>query len=492
MKTKHQLAIAALALALIVVGVLVLFLQRPVRKPPVEPNAVARIGDYVITRKELKERLAQQVLPQRENEGEPNRLATPQSVLEQMVAEKAMMLDGRKLGYLDDKNIRPLIQQFRQRSLIGLMLQDYVRENLVITDAEVKERQKTDPNLTPEQAKGLVQRSKLGPMLDQFYTQLLEKHKVQKVKESFQKASQIHQRLLTQPAKPRGPGIYWITLAQMEEELTPEEKSLVLATYESGRLTLADWFSSINEIAPPGRPKDLDTAAGVEKFTDRALEGPVLMAEAIARGYDKNKKYLEDMRAYEDNQLRNKVLGDKIGNIPEPNESQIKAYFEKNPAWFATPASMKIDQIWCKDLATAQKVKEQLLGGASFETVKNEQSLRKEEPAHDVWPTSEGVFWDDLRKAEPNAIVGPVKGFYDPRIKWRIVKVLEKKPAVMNPYADAMKDRVKEALMTDHMQAIRREFEKQMLAKYPHEIYVDKIKDIDPLEVSVEDAPARQ
>jgi hypothetical protein len=466
-------------------------------KPGVEdPNKpetiiVARIEDYTITKPELKERVIREVPPQREYEGEPNRVVTAQSVLDEMLAEKAMMIEGRKLGYLDHKDIKPYLDRVRQRNLIGLMLEDYVRENLTITDAEVEARQKVDPNLTAEQAKARVQRVKVGPLLDRFYADLLVKHDVKKLPENFAKASEVHQRLLTQPAKPRDRGVYWITGPQIEDELTPEEKNLVLATFDTGRLTLTDWLWVINDIVPTGRPRDLNTVEGVDKFTDRALQGPVLMAEAIARGYDKNKKYLETMRAVEDNALMGKVLSDKLSHLPEPNEAEIKAYFEKHAARFGTSASIKIDQIWCKDLATAQTVKEKLAGGADFDAVKKEVSLRKDEPAHDTWPRSEGVFWNDIANAEPNTVIGPVKGFFNPRITWRIVKVLEKKPAVATAYSDSLKDRVKEAVMTERYLTTRREFEKQMLEKYPHEIYAEKIKDIDPLEVSTDDAPAR-
>jgi hypothetical protein len=465
--------------------------NKPVAEDPNKPETiiVARIGDYTITKAQLKEQVAQEALPQRESE--PNRVVRVPDVLDEMLAERAMMIEGRKNGLLDNKDIRPFLQRTRRDNLITLMLRDYVTENIVVTDADVQEMQKTDPNLTPERARMMVQRKKADPVLNQFYAGLLTKFKVQKVKENFQKVAQIHQRLLTQPAKSRGQGVSWITATQIEEELTKEEKDLPLATFEGGRLPLTEWLLALDSMIPPNRPKNLDTAEGVDKFTDFALQGPVLMAEAVARGYDKNPKHIEYMRAVEDNQLFNKVLGDKCGNIPEPNDSEVKPYFDKNPSRFSVGASIKIDQIWCKDLATAQKVKEKLLGGAPFEAVKNEQSLRKEEPVHDTWPPSEGIFWEDLRKGEPNSIVGPVKGFFDPRIKWRIVKVLDKKPAVARPYSDEIKNNVKEAIMNDRIMKIRRDFEKEILAKYPHEVYAEKIKDIDPLEVSPDDSPVR-
>ncbi len=465
---------------------------KPAAEDPNKPETivVARIGDYTINKAQLLERVAMAVAPQREKEGEPNQVVKVPEVLDRMLAEKAMMIEGRKLGYLEHKDIKPQIDRYRMRNLIGLMLEDYVRDNLNVTDAEIQAQQKTDPNLTVEQAKRRVQNAKVNPLLDQFYAQLLEKHQVKKLPENFTKASQAHQRLLTQPVK-RDKNIFWITGPQIEEELTPEEKTLVLATYDTKSFTLTDWLNVLNEMAPPGRPKNLDRVEGVNAFTDRALQGPVLMAEAIARGYDKNAKHLESMRPVEDNNLMGKLLSDKLGNQPEPNESVVQAYYEKHKDRFGTFASMTIDQIWCKDLATAQEVRKKLAAGAAFDAVKKEMSLRQEDP-HDVWPTSECIFWDDLRKAEPNTVVGPVKGFFEQMlIKWRVVKVLGKKPAVPPESYEKVKNGVKEACMMDRSAALQRDLEKQMLAKYPHEVYADKIKDIDPLAVSTDSAPAR-
>jgi hypothetical protein len=491
MKTQQRLVIAALVLVLTGVIALVGCRRPPAQTSPADPNAVAKIGDYTITLKDLKDRVAREILPQPQFESEPNRVVTVPGVLDQMLAEKAMMIEGRKNNLLNDKNIRTYLQRVRRDNLIRSMLGDYVRDNLVVTDAEVQAQQKADPNLTPERAKMAVQRKNADPLLNQFYAGLLTKFKVQKVKENFPRASQIHQRLLTRPAKPRGENVTWITGPQIDDELTKEEKELTIATFEGGRLTMEEWLRALDDMIPPSRPRDLNTADGVDKFTDVALQGPILVAEAVARGYDKNPKHLEYMRLVEDNQLLNKVLTDNCPDLRDPNDAAVKLFFERNKGLFAAPASTKIDQIWCKDLATAQKVKEKLLGGASFETVKNELSLRKEEPAHEVWSPNEGAFWGDLAKAEPNSIVGPIKGFFDPRIKWRVVKVIEKKPAAPKAYSDEIKMVVKNAMFAEHSAKTRRDFEKRILAKYPHEIYAEKIKDIDPLEVSLDDSPAR-
>ena len=63
--------------------------------PAQSSEAVAKIGDHAITKDELKQRLAQEIRPQRDGYGLAKAPATAESVLRKMVAEKAMALEGR-------------------------------------------------------------------------------------------------------------------------------------------------------------------------------------------------------------------------------------------------------------------------------------------------------------------------------------------------------------------------------------------------------------
>lgn len=447
-------------------------------------DAVAKIADYVITKDQLKQRLAQDIRPQRDGYGLPKPPATPEAVLRKMVAEKAVIIEGRKLGYLDDETLRSSIDRFRQRQLIQRFLTDYVMENVPVAESEIAEAVTTDPNLSREQAEMRLRSKKGRPALDTFYDELLEKFKLEKVKENFAKASQIHQRLLTRPATPRGPGVFWVMNKQIRSELSEQEKQIALARYTGGQLTLYQWFDALGQMAPPGRPKDLNTSAGVERLLDRALKPVIWEAEAVARGYDQNEEFLQQVREREDMTVLGKARSEKYKELTEPDEGQIKAYFEAHPEAFAKPASLKVEQVWCPDLETAEKVKEMVAAGASLASANETHGLRKGQPPHDVYPGSEGAFWEDLWKGEPNEVVGPVKGFYEAGIKWRVVKIQGKTPPEMKPYSDSVKNQVQSALATQRREDLMAAYEAELLEKHHHEIYTDRIADIDPLEVT--------
>ena len=451
-------------------------------------TVVARIGEYTITQEELKARLLQDIRPREDDNLEDPKPVTAEATLRKMVAEKAMSMEGRKLGYLQDEIIQSSIERIEHQQLVRMLLENYVSENMSIDESQIDRVQKADPNMSREQATAVIQRSVVTRLLEKFYNSLLKKFQLTKVEKNFAEAVRIHQRLLLRPATPRRRGEYWIKNSQVREELSDAETALVLATYKGGQFTLKDWFKALCNIVPPRRPANLNTAAGLEQLLDQALRTPILVAEARARGYDKDETLRSRIRQVEDQRLFYKVQEQKTKGIDEPTAEQIKACFEKDKERFGQNATLKVDEIWCEDLATAKKVKGLLGEGEDFETVKKDHSLRKDGKAHNVYPGGEGLFWTQLWKGEPNDVLGPVKGFYESGLRWRVVKVLEKTPAKVPEYSEQIANRVKWAMVARERQRVLAEYRKELLQKYPHKIFDDRIKGMDPLEIAMEPA----
>ena len=459
--------------------------QKPEVAPPAaavkEPPAgvVAKIGDYEITKDELIQRLLMEVRPRSEEYTAPRELPTAEAVLLDLVAEKATIMEGRKLDALNDPILQAYIDRQKKQNLGRMVVMDFIHKNLSVSDAEIDQTMKSDPNLTRERASMLAQQTKGRALLQEYYKQLLEKFHFKPVRENFAKASEIHERLLRNPAKPRKEP--WILNSQARDEMTNEEKGIVLATYDGGAVTLKDWMETLCETVPPRRPTDLNTPEGVEQLLNRTLGGVMLVAEAKARGFDKDPNYVREIRELEDQQILYKVQGDKVKDVPEPNDEQMKAFYEKNKDGFAEGPFLKVDQIWCKDLAAARKVKEKLDGGADFRSVKEADSVQKNVEPYSIYPGGEGPFWQDLWKGEPNQVVGPVKGFYEAGLAWRVVKILEKTPAKIRPY-DKVRDPVKWTMLSEQRKALIELYGKELRGKYAYELYADRIQGIDPLD----------
>jgi hypothetical protein len=447
-----------------------------------DPNIVAKIGPYTITKDELEKRLMRELRPNPYEPQSKDQTPDAESVLMEMIAEKAIVLEARKQNLHQDEETIKVIKDFKEKKFVNSLLSNYLNGKITVTDNEIDEYIKANPDMNRERTKAMLARAKSGQVLNIYYNQLYKKFHVQKLSENFYKTAQIHNRLLNWPKEPRK--ATFIRIRQIKEELTPEEQNIVLATYDNGKITLKDWFDTLCEMSPPSRPKDLNTREGVENLLDRALKMPIFVSEAKLLGYDKDENILKEAREYEDRILLNKVKKEKIKDItgPIPKE-QIIDYFNKNKEAFGTQNMLKIDQIWCQDLKTAQKVKSELDNGKDFEAVKQTYSFEKKSTPYNTSFSSEGMFFEDLWKGEPNEIVGPIKGFHIDGIKWRVVKIMEKTPGKVKEYSDDMNTMIESKMLTEQRNAALEEYRKEILEKYPYEIYADRIKDINPLDI---------
>jgi hypothetical protein len=326
---------------------------KPVEKPP---TIVASIGNYTITDKELEKRLMMEIRPNNyDNYNEEPEPVNVEKVLLKMIAEKAIVSEARKGDYLKDESLSSLIKRYRDDQLVQLLLQKQLQPLLTVTEPEIEKRMKADPKLTRARAEATIKQLKARMLFSQYYKHVNQKFHAKKLTENFPKVVQIHQRLLTQPKKPRTGA--FIRISQTKEELTQEEKDMVLVTFDKGQVTLKDWFDTLCEGSPPSRPKDLNTVKGVERLLDNVLTKPLFLAEAVMLGVDKDKDFLQKVRDYEDNRLLSKVRSDKYKEIKQPTTAEITTYFGKNREVFRKDKTLKIDVIWCQDLKTARQVK---------------------------------------------------------------------------------------------------------------------------------------
>ncbi len=458
--------------------------RQSVVKPSAESsNIVARIGDYAITGQELEKRLMTELHPRGydsyDEQAEP---VDAETVLMKMIAEKAMVSEARKQDYLKDETFGKSIKRFKETQLKNLLLQKQLLPKLTVTESEIKQKMKADPKLDRARAEAMLKSTKARSLFDQYYRQIYRKLHVKKLSNNFPKAVQIHQRLLTKPKKPHK--VPFIRIYQIKEELTPEEKNIVLAEYDNGKVTLKDWFDTLcNLFSPPSRPRNLNTPKGVEQLLERVLTVPLLVSEAKSLGFDKDKNLLKQVREYEDGRLLSKVKSEKYKEIKEPTTDEIMIYFGKNMEAFRTDRTLKIDLIWCQDLKTARQVKAELDGGKDFESVRQKYSLEKKGKPFKTSPSGEGLFWKDLWKGDPNDIVGPVKGFHRGDIKWRIIKILEKNPGKVKGYSSDIEQRIKERIVNEQRNALLAKYGNELLKKYPYKVYTEQIKDIDPLDI---------
>jgi hypothetical protein len=401
-----------------------------------------------------------------------------------MLSEKAMIMEARNLGYQEKENIHKLVKDERNKRMINLLSENYLRKNvdeINVTESDIEQKIKADPNLDKEKVRDSLQRQKAANLLNQYYKEIYKELEVKKITENFPKAIKVHDRLLNNPVKKEK--IRFIRKYQITDETTEEEKNIVLATFTGGKITLLDWFETLHGLSPPSRPKDLNTIKGFDNLLERTLTVPLLVTEAGLQGFDKDKDMLKKIREYEDTRLLNELRSEKRKEVNEPASEEAIDYFNNNKKIFSNK-KLRIDQIWCSDIDTAKRAKAELDDGKDFEDVKLQYCLSKKGKPFDTYPNNQGLFWKDLWKGEPNEIIGPIKGFYNSsEIKWRIAKILEKEPGKPVEYSQNLENAIKNLILSQKYDIQLEKYGRELLKKYPHEIFPDRIKNINPLNI---------
>jgi len=439
-----------------------------------DANIVAVIENTSITKRELEKGLLDEINPRSSGRVKNPEDIDVRKVLLKKLAEKAMAIEGRKLGYLNDAGIQRQMKRFTERLLFNTIVGDYLKDKQIdVTREQVQRRLKENPRLDTARARTMLQNEKTSVFIDAFYRKLVKELNLRKPDENLIKAVAVYQRLFDNSTSPV---MRFVTRKQMQNDLTPDEKQLELAVYEGGKVTLEQWFETLNKYSPPNRPKDLNTPAGFERFLDNAiLKKSVIIAAARASGYDKKPEFLEQVKNQEDFFLIRKVRLEMRGGIDEPAAEEIIAYFNEHKENFMSPPdTLRIDQIWCPNNKIARLVKKELDEGAVFEDVKKRYSAIKQTEPVTATAETEGIFFPRLWACEPGETIGPVSGFYGRSIGLRFIKILQKTPGKQIEYSPQTDNDIKGRMYAELLEKRLDEYGKELLKKYKYDIFPDR------------------
>jgi hypothetical protein len=445
---------------------------------PEDANIVAVIEDLSVTKEELRRSLLDEMSPRSFPRVKNIEDVNVQKVLLKIVAEKAMAIEGRKLGYLSDEGIERQMKRFRERLLFNMIVGDYLKDKEIeVTQQEVELKLKENPRLNAERARAALHNEKTSVFIDSLYRQLTEKLNIRKSDENLARAVAVYQRLLDNSTSQV---MKFVTHQQMQNDLTQDEKLLELVVYDGGKVTLEEWLETLNTYSPPSRSSDLNTPAGFEDFLDKAiLKKSIIIAGARALGFDKKPEFLEQVKSQEDFFLTRKVKLEMQGLVNEPSTEEIIAYFNEHKEDFMSPPDvLRIDQIWCPNIKIARLVKEELDKGAVFEDAKKRYSVVKTTEPMMVTARAEGIFFPRLWAYEPNDVIGPVGGFYKRGVGLRVVKILEKTPGEQVEYSPRLNDDIKNRMYAELLNKRFDEYGKELLKKYKYGICPDRFADL--------------
>jgi foldase protein PrsA len=179
----------------------------------------------------------------------------------------------------------------------------------------------------------------------------------------------------------------------------------------------------------------------------------------------------EDVR----NELRTRILTNKIFEAVTKkvtvSDADIKAYYDKNPTQYQQPASREVRHILVKSKALAQKLHDQIQGGADFATLAKKYTQDQASKAdggkftafkgRTVAPFDKFVF-----SAETGDLSDPIKTEFG----WHVIEVLSAiKPATTTPL-DQVKDSIQTTVLQTKQNAAMKAWIAALPAKYADEV----------------------
>jgi len=155
------------------------------------------------------------------------------------------------------------------------------------------------------------------------------------------------------------------------------------------------------------------------------------------------------LEAYKEQAIRPQLLlrGIFEKNLA-PTENDLKAYYEANKEKFGTPEQVKASHILLGSKEEAEAVLRQLKQGADFAKLAQEKSLDSgsKDNGGDLGFFGKGVMNEPFEKAAFALKKGEMSGVVESPNGFHIIKVTDRKEAVIPPYEE-VKDKVKAAYL---------------------------------------------
>ena len=455
------------------------------REPLTDESPVVVVGDSVVKGGEFRQRVLMAMAPSREDmvpNLEPVDLV---EVARTLAAEKVMVLEAREKGTLNDFNLAREIARFRRNLLVNNLVQSVLKDkDLSVPEEEIDQAMQKSATAERPYVEARLKNLKVQQIMQDYLRQLTEQLHVRKHPETFARVAAANRRLLEHPKMERPKNTPWIQLAQIQTELDPNEANLVLVEYDGGRFTAMDWFLALHEVVPVRRPANLSMPDGVEQFLDNALQRPLMVTQACNVGLDKDEKFLAQIHDREDRLLLSYTQSTMARQVPEPNDREVEAFFERIKDRVHPGQFMTVETLWYLDRQAVDQAKQSLEQGTAFEELQTQADLTpKQKEAQPISVAGEGGFWPPLWAAEPNGVVGPLLGFKDQGLSWRLVKVVEKTEGRTPTLDGNFKNRLKSALKAQRIKEALAKRQRELLDKYPHRIYEDRLTFFDPRNV---------
>lgn len=302
--------------------------------------------------------------------------------------------------------------------------------------AMMVDRRDTDPGPfkdVRDRLKAQIQNSKRQKVMMEYLEGLREKVEIKMDDEVVQSILDQMNRVYpdTLGGKPFKKSTIDLTL------LEQYQKSQILAYFRGGEMTVEEYMNAIAQVPIRERP-DFKNREGVKIAVFNMNLDQILTNEALAEGLDKTDTYMNVITEFKEAVMADKMRDLVMQGTPEIVDDEIYDYYNTHIAEFEVEKRLRIREIMVEDLALAESLRTAIDGGADFETLAEEFTVR---PGMKTRKGNLGFIepyrYPAVYTAANNMEVGGIKGPVQVGDDWSIILLEDFRPAVTQPIEEA-------------------------------------------------------
>lgn len=234
-----------------------------------------------------------------------------------------------------------------------------------------------------------------------------------------------------------------------------------------------DYVNKVIEALPEAFRSQYLTSDGKKMLVETIVDMEVFYREAEAQKVEKNPLVAFKLDLARKQLVSAEYVDRELKNIAEPTEQEIEKYYNENKDMFKRPAQARVRHILVSSRADAEKIKKDILGGADFGKLAQDNSrdpskvkggeLGWLDKGQTVQQFDEAIFSLPLNKPE---IVETQFGFH-------VVDVMERRDEGYRDLAE-VKDEIANMLKRDMSQRKYQELTQSLRTKYNAQIFGEK------------------
>ena len=140
------------------------------------------------------------------------------------------------------------------------------------------------------------------------------------------------------------------------EHLDRNEKELVLASWEGGKITLLEYLSLIQRYPSVSRP-DFDDYDSLKAFIFRPKTNEILSLEATKLGLDEGEYFKNKIAKFKELNMADIMRTDSIPRPNPPTEEDARNYYMESPEEFTQPMKIHVYEIYLNDELKARQLR---------------------------------------------------------------------------------------------------------------------------------------